>query len=541
MPPARRLHACRQGSTPVSEYRDSAHRGGVREVVVRGRRDDVERQVQRTAARVPGRLADLDVVRGTALEFGRRVALISTGDERQPAESRAVLPIDVRHAIESSPTRRSEASCPGVGSSLYQAELLGGGGGQAPQSSRYVSSAPSRSNETASRSRWGAEAPRAPRRARARAGPRRLRRSARRGALAGRSARDRGARRPGLRLPAAQGARAGHRDTRPRGTSSSSSRSASTCTASRVSRRRARARSRAASRVRRGRAPRGARALARPRARRLPLRAVRADARSRASRSCARSSSRSASRPTSRSAATPSSSPSSRRSSRPAAARAPARPAHARALPLGPPGRRARRVPRRARDARRGARHRSRARAPRARGRDPPPGRVAPARGGAARPAGDAVPAARHDPLRRRRRVDGARRGARSRGARRVLRRYFETVSRRSTRHGGTVEKYAGDAVMAAFGIPVSHEDDALRAARAALDIRAGIAALNEQLVREHGVGLEIRIGIESGRGRRDADRRAPAARHGRGGRDRLEARAAAERTRSSSASSPVG
>ena len=55
-----------------------------------------------------------------------------------------------------------------------------------------------------------------------------------------------------------------------------------------------------------------------------------------------------------------------------------------------------------------------------------------------------------------------------------VLRSYFETVSTAITRHGGTVEKYVGDAVMAAFGIPVSHEDDALRAARAALDIRVG-------------------------------------------------------------------
>jgi tetratricopeptide (TPR) repeat protein len=52
---------------------------------------------------------------------------------------------------------------------------------------------------------------------------------------------------------------------------------------------------------------------------------------------------------------------------------------------------------------------------------------------------------------------------------------------------------------MAAFGIPLSHEDDALRAARAALDIRVGISALNERLVREHGVGLEVRIGMETG------------------------------------------
>ncbi len=80
-----------------------------------------------------------------------------------------------------------------------------------------------------------------------------------------------------------------------------------------------------------------------------------------------------------------------------------------------------------------------------------------------------------------------------------VLRGFFETVSSALARHGGTVEKYSGDAVMAAFGIPVSHEDDALRAARAALDIRVGIAALNEQLRQRHGMGLEIRIGIETG------------------------------------------
>ncbi len=80
-----------------------------------------------------------------------------------------------------------------------------------------------------------------------------------------------------------------------------------------------------------------------------------------------------------------------------------------------------------------------------------------------------------------------------------VLRRYFETVSAAIDRHGGTVEKYAGDAVMAAFGIPVTHEDDALRAARAALDVKASLAALDEQLVRDHGIGLEVRIGIETG------------------------------------------
>ena len=80
-----------------------------------------------------------------------------------------------------------------------------------------------------------------------------------------------------------------------------------------------------------------------------------------------------------------------------------------------------------------------------------------------------------------------------------VLQRYFDTVSAALTRHGGTVEKYAGDAVMAAFGIPVSHEDDAMRAARAAFDIQAGVAALSAQLGEQHGIGLEVRIGIAAG------------------------------------------
>ncbi len=80
-----------------------------------------------------------------------------------------------------------------------------------------------------------------------------------------------------------------------------------------------------------------------------------------------------------------------------------------------------------------------------------------------------------------------------------VLRRYFEAVSAVLSRHGGTVEKFAGDAVMAAFGIPVSHEDDALRAARAAVDIQTAIAALNEHVSREHAVEVEVSIGIETG------------------------------------------
>jgi class 3 adenylate cyclase/tetratricopeptide (TPR) repeat protein len=72
---------------------------------------------------------------------------------------------------------------------------------------------------------------------------------------------------------------------------------------------------------------------------------------------------------------------------------------------------------------------------------------------------------------------------------RRRVNRFFESVSHCIVTHGGIVEKFAGDAVMAAFGIPFAHEDDAERAARAA------IATLER--VRE--LGLEARIGIEAG------------------------------------------
>jgi class 3 adenylate cyclase/DNA-binding winged helix-turn-helix (wHTH) protein len=80
-----------------------------------------------------------------------------------------------------------------------------------------------------------------------------------------------------------------------------------------------------------------------------------------------------------------------------------------------------------------------------------------------------------------------------------VMRRYFDTISAVVARHGGTVEKFAGDAVMAAFGIPVAREDDAMRAARSAIELQAAIAALGELLVEELDVGLAVRVGIESG------------------------------------------
>ncbi len=73
--------------------------------------------------------------------------------------------------------------------------------------------------------------------------------------------------------------------------------------------------------------------------------------------------------------------------------------------------------------------------------------------------------------------------------ARRRVQQYFDKVSHCVVTHGGIVEKFAGDAVMAAFGIPQAHEDDAERAIRAALGILDSVKEL----------GLDVRIGIESG------------------------------------------
>ncbi|MBV8561940.1 MAG: AAA family ATPase, partial [Actinobacteria bacterium] len=68
-----------------------------------------------------------------------------------------------------------------------------------------------------------------------------------------------------------------------------------------------------------------------------------------------------------------------------------------------------------------------------------------------------------------------------------VLDRWYAAMREAIERHGGTVEKFIGDAVFAVFGIPAAHEDDALRAVRAALDMRAASG------------GVELRIGINTG------------------------------------------
>jgi len=77
--------------------------------------------------------------------------------------------------------------------------------------------------------------------------------------------------------------------------------------------------------------------------------------------------------------------------------------------------------------------------------------------------------------------------------------RYFDEMQKVVERHEGTVEKFIGDAVMAVFGIPVVHEDDAMRAVRAAAEMRDRLGALNEELDRDWGVQIAARTGVNTG------------------------------------------
>src|SRR5205809_2859797 len=70
-----------------------------------------------------------------------------------------------------------------------------------------------------------------------------------------------------------------------------------------------------------------------------------------------------------------------------------------------------------------------------------------------------------------------------------LLARYFERMKGIVEAHGGSVEKFIGDAVMAVFGVPQLHEDDALRAVRAAVEMRDALPEL----------GVEARIGVNTG------------------------------------------
>jgi class 3 adenylate cyclase/tetratricopeptide (TPR) repeat protein len=82
---------------------------------------------------------------------------------------------------------------------------------------------------------------------------------------------------------------------------------------------------------------------------------------------------------------------------------------------------------------------------------------------------------------------------------RQVMRAYADAMREEIEAEGGTVEKFIGDAVMAAFGVPVAHEDDPDRALRAAGRMLTRLERLNDELRATHGVSLQIRIGINTG------------------------------------------
>ncbi len=83
---------------------------------------------------------------------------------------------------------------------------------------------------------------------------------------------------------------------------------------------------------------------------------------------------------------------------------------------------------------------------------------------------------------------------------RRVMSRYFETAKAIVERHGGTVEKFIGDAVMAVFGVPAVHEDDALRAVRAADELRSGARRRSTRSSSATtGRVCELRMGVNTG------------------------------------------
>jgi len=82
---------------------------------------------------------------------------------------------------------------------------------------------------------------------------------------------------------------------------------------------------------------------------------------------------------------------------------------------------------------------------------------------------------------------------------REIMFRYFHSMRDAIERHGGTVEKFVGDAVMAVFGVPLAHEDDALRAVRAAWEMQERVVELNDEFERRVGSTIALRIGVYTG------------------------------------------
>ena len=83
--------------------------------------------------------------------------------------------------------------------------------------------------------------------------------------------------------------------------------------------------------------------------------------------------------------------------------------------------------------------------------------------------------------------------------ARKVLDPVLERMMEAVHRYEGTVNQVMGDGIMALFGAPVAHEDHAVRACYAALDMQAAIGRDAERVRRSHGISLEIRVGLNSG------------------------------------------
>jgi class 3 adenylate cyclase/tetratricopeptide (TPR) repeat protein len=80
-----------------------------------------------------------------------------------------------------------------------------------------------------------------------------------------------------------------------------------------------------------------------------------------------------------------------------------------------------------------------------------------------------------------------------------LMRRVFERLAAEVDRYEGTVEKFAGDAILAVFGVPATHEDDPERAVRAALEMQAAMHALADERRGDDGPALALRIGVETG------------------------------------------
>ena len=109
---------------------------------------------------------------------------------------------------------------------------------------------------------------------------------------------------------------------------------------------------------------------------------------------------------------------------------------------------------------------------------------------------------------------------------RRVMTRYAESMAEIVRQHGGTVERFRGDEVMAVFGVPVTHEDDALRAVRTATEMQRGLADAEQRAPPDLGRRARLPYRDQHRRGRRGRPRIRRGVRHRRRGEPGQAARA---------------